>query len=67
MYELKKTSDNTFGGKGSVYYQVENYDGDVEKLKRFVKELNEMSNFWVSWHIVNEKTGLLEQEFDPLD
>ena len=67
LYEIKLIDDDVFGGKGSKYYQVVDYDGNVDKLKEFVKALNDSSNFWISWHIVNENKGLLEQEFDPLD
>lgn len=67
MYEIELTSDHTFGGKGSRYYKVVNYDGNVEKLREFVIELNNKSNFWISWHIYSEIEGILEQEFEPLD
>ena len=67
LYEIKLINDDVFGGKGSKYYRVVDYDGNTDKLKEFVKALNDNSNFWISWHIVNENKGLLEQEFDPLD
>lgn len=67
MYELELLDDKVFGGKGSKYYKVVNYDGDIDRLTEFVKELNEKSNFWISWHIYSTANGILEEEFEPLD
>jgi hypothetical protein len=67
MYELELTNDTVYGGYGEQTYKVKDYDGDETKLEEFVKELNEKSNFWVSWRIINKKLGILEKEIDPLD
>ena len=67
MYDLDLIRDNVSGGKGYRYFQVVEYDGNEEKLKEFVKDLNEKANFWISWRIINVKEGLLEQEVDPLE
>ena len=67
MYELKLIKDDVSGGKGYRTYQVENYDGNTEKLEEFVKDLNEKECFWISWRITNSEKGILEEEVDPLD
>lgn len=66
-YNLIETSDNTYGGKGTITYKVENYDGNKENLKQFINEMNEKSSFWITWRIVNDEIGIVEEEIDPLD
>ena len=66
-YNLTVTYDDVYGGKGTRTYQIENYDGNKQKLKEFIDKKNEESGFWVTWRIINDEIGIIEQEFDPLD
>lgn len=67
MYEIELIDDNVYGGYGKQKYKVKNYDGDENKLKEYVKDLNEKASFWISWRIINKELGILEEEIDPLD
>lgn len=66
-YQLVITYDNVFGGKGIRVFQIVHYDGDKQRLKEFIDKKNEESGFWVTWRIINDETGIIEEEFDPLD
>jgi hypothetical protein len=49
------------------YYQVVDYDNDIEALKEYVKELNSKSMFNIDWYIKDEEKGILEEIIDTLD
>ena len=66
-YEIKLISERQFGVITYKYYQVLNYDGNVERLEEFKKKLNEDSMFNISWYINDKEKGILEEMIDTLD
>lgn len=66
-YQLVITYDDVYGGKGTRTYQIENYDGNKQRLKEFIDNKNEKSGFWITWRIINDEIGIIEEEIDPLD
>ena len=66
-YKIEQISERKYGVIRYEYYKITNYDNDVDKLKKYVKELNEESMFNISWFIEDEEKGLLEKVIDTLD
>lgn len=66
-YEIKLISERQFGVITYQYYQVLNYDGNIERLEEFKKKLNEDSMFNISWYINDKEKGILEKMIDILD
>ena len=66
-YEIKLISKREFGVITYQYYQVLNYDGNIERLEEFKKKLNEDSMFNISWYINDKEKGILEKIIDTLD
>ena len=66
-YELELINVSRYGVISHKTYQVKNYDGDLDKLKEYVKQLNEKSLFNIDWYIKNEEKGILEETIDTLD
>lgn len=70
-YELEEIiKDNyNYGIITYRYYKVLNYDGNEEKLKEYVKKLNDDSMFNIDYYIhkieVNE--AIIEEVIDTLD
>ena len=66
-YELELINVSRYGVISHKTYQVKNYDGDLDKLKEYVKQLNEKSLFNIDWYIKNEEKGILEETIETLD
>lgn len=66
-YEIKLISERNVGVIRYKYYQIVKYDGNVERLEEFVKELNDKSLFNIDWYIDDKEKGILEQIIDTLD
>jgi len=66
-YELEQINLCSFGVIREYKYQVKDYDGDVDSLKAFVKELNDNSLFNIDWIIKDEEKGIIEETIDTLD
>ncbi len=65
--ELELIREHQFGVLKEKTYQVKDYDGDVDSLKAFVKELNDNSLFNIDWIIKDEEKGIIEETIDTLD
>ena len=67
-YDLKKINTEYVYRIEKNYYEVLNYDGNEEKLKEMVKELNLNSMFNITWSIYkNDTIVILEEIVDTLD
>ena len=66
-YEIKLISERQFGVITYKYYQILNYDGNVEELEKYVEELRKDSMFNISWHINDKEKGIIEEMIDTLD
>ena len=67
-YDLKKINTEYVYRIEKNYYEVLNYDGNEEKLKNMVKELNLNSMFNITWSIYkNDTIVILEEIVDTLD
>lgn len=67
-YDLKKINTEYVYRIEKNYYEVLNYDGNEEKLKNMVKELNLNSMFNITWSIYKNDTIVILEEFvDTLD
>lgn len=68
-YDLKELYTNYVYRIEKNYYEVLNYDGNEEKLKEAVKELNDNTLFNVEWSIyeISEDKAILEEIVDTLD
>ena len=69
-YELELIEREDTCGRytlSTTYYKVINYDGDEEKLKEYVKKLNDEAPFWLEYHIHNVKDGIIMCYHDTLD
>lgn len=67
-YNLKKINTEYVYRIEKNYYEVLNYDGNEEKLKEMVKELNLNSMFNITWSIYkNDTIVILEEIVDTLD
>ena len=66
-YELKEIGSRCTGVITYRYYQILNYDGNVEELEKYVAELRKDSMFNISWHINDKEKGIIEEMIDTLD
>ena len=66
-YELKLISEHSVGVIKHQYYQITNYDNNVENLKEFIKKNNEDSLFNISWYIDDEEKGIVEKVVDTFE
>lgn len=66
-YKLELIEERTGYVIRYKYYQVVDYDNDIEALKEYVKELNSNSLFNIDWCIKDEEKGILEETIDTLD
>ena len=68
-YDLKELYTNYVYRIEKNYYEVLNYDGNKEKLKETVKELNDNTLFNIEWSIyeISEDKAILEEIVDTLD
>ena len=68
-YDLKELYTNYVCRIEKKYYEVLNYDGNEEKLKEAVKELNDNTLFNIEWSIyeISEDKAILEEIVDTLD
>ena len=70
-YQLEELEGNThyYGVMKKKYYRVLNYDGNEERLKEYVKKLNEESMFNIDYYIrqVKENEAIIEEIIDTLD
>ena len=71
MYELEELEDKTRTGYVMTYkyYRVLNYDGNEERLKEYVKKLNEDSMFNIDYYIskIDYNEVIIEEVIDTLD
>lgn len=71
MYELEELKDETRTGYVITYkyYRVLNYDGNEERLKEYVKKLNEDSMFNIDYYIskIDYNEVIIEEIIDTLD
>ena len=70
-YQLEELKDKSwnYGVIKHYYYKVLNYDGNEEKLKEYVKKLNDDSCFNMDYYIkeVKDKEAIIELIEDTLD
>ena len=68
LEEIKDMSRNS-GVISYTYYKITNYDGNEEKLKEYVKELNDKSMFNIDYYIhsINDNEVIIEEVYDTLD
>jgi len=66
-YEIELINKDSYGVIRYYYYQIKDYDGNVEKLEEYVKKLNEESMFNIDWYIKDKEKGILEKVIDTLD
>lgn len=70
-YQLEKIENKTwnYGVITYYYYKVLNYDGNEEKLKEYVKKLNDESMFNVDYRIkyIKDNEVIIEETYDTLD
>ncbi len=70
-YNLEELKDKEYniGIIKHKYYKVLNYDGNVEKLKEYVSNLNEVSMFNIDYYIhkIEENEAIIEEVIDTLD
>lgn len=69
LYILKETYNHMYGGVGYIVYEVENYDGNKEKLQEAIDEYNKKAGFWITARIrhVDEESATVEIEYDTKD
>ena len=70
-YNLEELEDRrrSFGVIKYFYYKVVNYDGNEEKLKQYVSDLNKDSCFNIDYYIkeINDNEVIIEEVEDTLD
>ena len=68
-YELKEDYRSSYGIIKYVYYKVINYDGNEEKLKEYVKKLNDDSCFNIEYRIksIENNEVIIKETIDTLD
>lgn len=70
-YNLEELKDKEYniGIIKHKYYKVLNYDGNVEKLKQYVSDLNKDSCFNIDYYIkeINGNEVIIEKVIDTLD
>ena len=70
-YDLEELEGRTYhyGVMTKKYYKVINYDGNEEKLKEYVKKLNDDSLFNIDYYIhkIEGNEAIIEEIIDTLD
>ena len=68
-YELEEIEERSFGVIRYKYYKVINYDGNEEKIKEYIKQLNNDSCFNIDYRIKNieNNEAIIEETIDTLD
>lgn len=70
-YELEEIEERTRTGYVMTYkyYKVLNYDGNEERLKEYVKKLNDESMFNIDYYIdkIDYNEVIIEEIEDTLD
>lgn len=70
-YNLEELEDKEYniGIIKYKYYKVLNYDGNVEKLKQYVSDLNKDSMFNIDYYIhkIEGNEAIIEEVIDTLD
>ena len=68
-YNLEELETYNYGVMKKKYYKVLNYDGNVEKLKQYVSDLNKDSMFNIDYYIhkIEGNEAIIEEVIDTLD